>query len=124
MAAGAVMWMHGGHVDKPNGGGWVFLIGLGGTVVGDLPQVEGTLQLDDFLDRDAAEPLRAAIREADATAQRAARDEAQAQLAQDAAAQATAGDTVLLSPAAASFDQFRDYEDRGDTFRRLVEALA
>ena len=33
------------------------------------------------------------------------------------------GETVLLSPAAASFDQFRDYEDRGDQFRKLVEAL-
>jgi UDP-N-acetylmuramoylalanine--D-glutamate ligase len=35
---------------------------------------------------------------------------------------AVEGEVVLLSPAATSFDQFRDYEARGDQFRRLVSA--
>ncbi|MDP9086230.1 MAG: UDP-N-acetylmuramoyl-L-alanine--D-glutamate ligase [Pseudomonadota bacterium] len=40
-----------------------------------------------------------------------------------AANDAQPGETVLLSPACASFDQFKDFEARGDAFRTLVGAL-
>ena len=42
---------------------------------------------------------------------------------QRAIAAAKHGDVVLFSPACASFDQFRDYEARGDSFRKLVYEL-
>jgi UDP-N-acetylmuramoylalanine--D-glutamate ligase len=46
-----------------------------------------------------------------------------AEAVRGALAQATAGDAVLLSPGFASFDQFRNYEDRGDQFEQLIREL-
>jgi UDP-N-acetylmuramoylalanine--D-glutamate ligase len=40
-----------------------------------------------------------------------------------AARTASAGDVVLLAPACASYDMFRDFEDRGDRFKEIVNGL-
>jgi UDP-N-acetylmuramoylalanine--D-glutamate ligase len=50
-------------------------------------------------------------------------DVAVSRAASDAAASAAPAPVVLLSPACASYDQFKDFEQRGDVFRALVAKL-
>lgn len=57
-----------------------FLIGLGGTIVGDLPKVESVRSLDDFMDAGAAQAARDTIAESERRAQSASDALAQAQL--------------------------------------------
>lgn len=45
------------------------------------------------------------------------------QAVDSAARRAVEGDVVLLSPACASFDQYRNFNERGDHFQQLVGAL-
>ena len=51
-------------------------------------------------------------------------DRTLARALEHAAQEASPGDVVLLSPACASYDQFANFEERGDEFRRLVAVLA
>ncbi len=66
-----------------------FLIGLGGTLVGDLPRVERVLTVDDFMDPTAAAAARATERAAQDRRQQAQDALEQAQLRQQAAARAS-----------------------------------
>jgi UDP-N-acetylmuramoylalanine--D-glutamate ligase len=73
-----------------------------------------------YLVGEAAERLAAELAEADVEIVQAG----SLQRAVEAAhADAKPGEVVLLSPAAASFDAFKDFEERGDRFRELVEGL-
>jgi UDP-N-acetylmuramoylalanine--D-glutamate ligase len=73
-----------------------------------------------YLIGEATEAIAAALEDADVPFERSG-DLATAIAA--AAAQAREGDVVLLSPACASFDQFQDYEVRGQEFGKLVQKL-
>jgi UDP-N-acetylmuramoylalanine--D-glutamate ligase len=98
---------------------------LGGSLKGedfgpfarDLPETVASI----YLIGEASDELAAALDSAGRTYERAG-DLATA--VARAAAAAQPGDVVLLSPACASYDQFANFEERGDAFRRLVEELA
>ncbi len=108
-----------------------FLIGLGATIVGDLPKVEHTLTADDFIDRAAAEPLRAGVRRAETTQQQAEAALEQAGLKLDAAQQAsrnareTFGNWIATRRATAQPDQDAELIARTralDDFKRAEDA--
>jgi UDP-N-acetylmuramoylalanine--D-glutamate ligase len=73
-----------------------------------------------YLIGEAADELEAALRPTGLPLQRCGDLET---AVERAAAMAQPGEIVLLSPACASFDQFRDFEHRGEEFRRLVQKL-
>jgi UDP-N-acetylmuramoylalanine--D-glutamate ligase len=97
---------------------------LGGSVKGEdfttfaheLPPTVRTIHLIG----EAADDLGRALDAAGRTYERAGDLATALAQAQEAA---EPGDVVLLSPACASFDQFDDFEHRGESFRRLVEEL-
>jgi len=109
-----------------------FLIGLGSTVVGDLPQVERVRGIDDFIDLRAAEPLRDTIKASEATELQAARDLDQIRLQLNAAQQASAnaretfGNWIATRRATAQPDQDPELIARTkalDAFKQKEDAV-
>jgi UDP-N-acetylmuramoylalanine--D-glutamate ligase len=94
------------------------LVILGGSLKGESfaplePQVRRA-----FLVGEASDQLAATLGE------RAVRAGTLARAVELAAAEAQPGDVVLLSPACASYDQYANFEERGEDFRRLVANLS
>ena len=100
-------------------------------IVGGLPKEGGIASLSGFFPRlarayligEAAPAFSATLGEAAPYEISGTLDNAVASAARDAAATGDPNAVVLLSPACASFDQFRNFEERGDAFRRAVLAL-
>ena len=96
-------------------------------IVGGLPKEDGLGDCEQYLGNIAvaytigeAGPRFAELLEGQVAVERC---EMMCTAVQSAVAAAKPGDVVLLSPACASFDQFRDYEARGDAFREVVISL-
>ena len=70
--------------------------------------------------KEAASELRTALEPAISTGTTVHDSGDLATAVRTAASDSLLGETVLLSPACASFDQFVDYEERGERFRELV----
>jgi UDP-N-acetylmuramoylalanine--D-glutamate ligase len=77
-----------------------------------------------YLIGDAAEAFGRTLKDKVEVVQSGTLERAIDQAAMDAAASNAADPVVLLSPACASFDQFRDFEHRGDVFRSLVRTMS
>ncbi len=100
-------------------------------IAGGLPKEGGIESLRGFFPRiarayligEAAPAFAATLREAVPFEIAGTIDVAVAHAARDAAASAAGERVVLLSPACASFDQFKNFEVRGEAFRSAVQAL-
>ncbi len=100
-------------------------------IVGGKPKAGGITSLAPFFDRIAKAYLIGASSEEFAATlegqvpfeQCGTMDAALAAASRDAATSTAGEPVVLLSPACASYDQFKNFEDRGDQFRALVMAL-
>ena len=95
-----------------------FLIGLGGTVVGDLPRVEAPLQLDDYLDRSAAEALRAQVAAAERAQSAAETALEQARLQRDKARSETAAERETFDNWLATRSATQQTEHNPEVVRR------
>jgi UDP-N-acetylmuramoylalanine--D-glutamate ligase len=100
-------------------------------IAGGKPKTGGIEPLREFFPRirkayligEAAEQFAVALGDAVSHEIAGTLGQAVAAAARDAAASTARDPVVLLSPACASFDQYRNFETRGDAFRDLVQAL-
>ncbi len=72
---------------------------------------------------ETAPKIRAALERADAAGPRLVEAADFEEAVRLAAKEAEPGDVVLLSPACASFDMFKDYKERGDRFKEIVRGM-